>query len=80
MDPGKIAERLQSDKEATELFGRFREHLAANDIDIAKTLATSGPLLRFDPEKETFIGEFAAEANKLIDDTYRPEFALPKIS
>ena len=78
--PEEIRERLQNDKRALELHEAFLEHLAANGIDTAKSPITCGALLTFDPEKEIFTGEFAAEANALAAGTYRDEFKLPEIT
>jgi len=36
-----------------------------------------GPWLTFDPQTERFTGEFAAEANKLVQDPHRPGFEVP---
>lgn len=78
--PDEIRERLQGDKRALELHEAFLEHLAANGIDTTKSPITCGALLTFDPDKELFTGEFAAEANALAAGTYREEFKLPEIS
>jgi len=36
-----------------------------------------GPWLTFDEQTERFTGEFAAEANKLVQDPHRPGFEIP---
>jgi len=36
-----------------------------------------GPWLTFDPQTERFVGEFAAEANRLVKDPNRPGFEVP---
>jgi hypothetical protein len=36
-----------------EPFGRFQEHLAHNNVDLAKTPAILGAPLSFDPKSET---------------------------
>jgi predicted dehydrogenase len=36
-----------------------------------------GPWLTFDPKRERFTGEFATEANELLQDAHRPGFQVP---
>lgn len=44
--------------------GRVDEHLAKNNVDLAKTPATLGAPLRFDPKSGKFTGENSAAANQ----------------
>ncbi|CAN5392684.1 Gfo/Idh/MocA family oxidoreductase [soil metagenome] len=78
-DPGEINERLSGDKLAAESFARMQEHLEANGVDLSKSQAQAGPWLDFDPESETFTGEFGDKANEAATGSYRDEFAIPKI-
>ena len=80
MKPDEVRERLQGDAAALETLNDFDANLAANQIDVGTHNATVGPWVQFDPEKETFTGEFAEEANKLVTEEYRDEFKLPVIS
>jgi predicted dehydrogenase len=76
---GKEAtERLESDKETSETFERFREHLAANMVMIehAKALRL-GKKLTIDPQHEIFTGPAASEANVLLTRDYRKPFVVP---
>jgi hypothetical protein len=76
--PGEIRERIQGKKELSNAHERFAEHLAANGIALDKTPAVLGPWLTMDPEKERFVGEMAAEANKLLTRDYRAPFVVPE--
>lgn len=78
--PEEIAERLKGDDETLATLEDFKANLAANQIDMTKDMAITGPSLAFDPVSEKFTGEFAEEANKLQDEEYREEFRLPVIS
>ncbi len=75
----EVRERLQGDKEGLATLEDFEANLRANKIDMSVETATVGPWLSFDPVKEVFTGEFAAEANAMLTETYREEFKLPVI-
>jgi predicted dehydrogenase len=79
LNPNEVRERLQGDKEALATLEDFDANLLANQIDVKTENATVGPWLTLDPATEKFVGEFAAEANKLQDEEYREEFKLPVI-
>ena len=51
------------------------EQVEANGASL--TELRLGPLLAFDPKAETFTGDQAAEANRLLRPTMRKEFAIP---
>jgi hypothetical protein len=53
--------------------------LKANGIDVASEMAVLGPWLTVNPETERFEGEFAEEANGLLDEGYRKGHELPVI-
>lgn len=74
--PEEIAEKIKGEKGASETFERMKEHLAKNDVDIAKDLLTLGPILKMDPEKEHFLKNEAA--NALLKDKYRKPFVVPE--
>ncbi len=73
----QIIERIRGHKELLTACERFRDHLAANGVDLEKTPATLGPMLTMDPDTERFVGEFSAEANKLISREYRKPYVVP---
>jgi predicted dehydrogenase len=75
----EIKERLANDKAGQETFADFVANLEANKIDLSAEKISVGPWLEFDPASEKFVGEFAAEANKLAQDEYAAGFELPKI-
>ncbi|MCP4312409.1 MAG: Gfo/Idh/MocA family oxidoreductase [Bacteroidetes bacterium] len=76
-NPGAINEIIQCNACLEESFDRFRNHLFANRIDWKNEDVILGPMLRFDTDKEQFVGEFAAEANQLITRKYRKPFVVP---
>jgi predicted dehydrogenase len=74
--PETIRERLQSNPEALEAFGRFQDHLRANDVDLTKSPAALGPSLAFDPATERFAGDWSDYANLLVRQEYREPFVI----
>jgi predicted dehydrogenase len=74
--PGEIQERIQTDPFALETWGRFTEHLKANEVDLAKTPATLGPWLTIDPATEKFVGDWSEYANLWIRRAYREPYAI----
>ena len=55
--------------------------LGANDdirlvVDTAAEPLTLGPMLTMDPKTERFVGDFAAEANRLTSREYREPFVV----
>lgn len=79
MPSAEIRERLSNNAEGLATFEDFVAHLKANQLDIDTEKAIVGPWLTFDPDSEKFTGEFAAEANKLMEGEYAPGFELPVI-
>ena len=73
--PDEIREEIKGNKDASEAFGRMAEHLAANEVDIAKDKLTLGIMLKMDPKTERFIGN--EKANELLTRPYRPGFVVP---
>ena len=79
--PQEIIERLTSHKlldDSKETFERTKKHLADNGVDIEKTRLTMGPWLQFDPDKEQFVGNAAADA--MLTREYRTPFVVPSES
>lgn len=72
-----IEQVIADDRELSNAFVRFEEHLRANGVHLTETPATLGPVLKMDPDKERFIGELAAEANMLLTRNYRQPFVVP---
>jgi predicted dehydrogenase len=75
-DPDDVRAAVSKDPIAQETLARMEEHLAANGVDIKATRLTVGPVLRFDPERERFIGNRAA--NEMVSRPYRPGFEVPE--
>jgi len=76
--PQEIEAKLESydlGEAVSETFSRMTAHLQSNDIDLAKTKLTLGPLLQIDQEKETFIDN--PEANSYLTREYRAPFVVP---
>ena len=73
--PEQIRDAVQSDTDLAEALGRMEEHLAANNVDLKKTPATLGVVLKMDPQTERFSGN--RKANKLLTRKYRKPFVVP---
>ena len=76
----EIREILKGNADATATYENFMENVRANKIDTDKEATKVGPWLNFDPISERFTGEFAEEANKLMEEEYATGFELPVIS
>ncbi len=83
LKPDEIREQLSGRGGAGELaepFERCTAHLAANDVDLAKTPLTLGAPLAFDAATEKFTGENSAAANKLRGREYRAPWIVPQLA
>jgi predicted dehydrogenase len=78
--PDEIREMLKTNADASATYDNFQANLEANKIDLAKEPTIVGPWLNFDPVAERFTGDFAEEANKLMEEEYAAGFELPVIS
>lgn len=78
--PGVLREKVQGNAALAEAYGRMIEHLAANDVDLAKTPATLGAPLAVDPAAERFTGPDAAAANAMLARAYRAPFVVPQLA
>lgn len=78
--PAAIAEKISGDKPLVEAYGRMAEHLAANNVDFAKTPATLGLPLQVDARTERCTGATAAVANKMIREEYRAPYVVPQMT
>jgi predicted dehydrogenase len=79
MAPDALREKIKARAPLAEATARMAEHLAANKVDLAKTPLTFGAPLTIAPGKESFTGEFAEAANKLLTREYRAPFVVPKL-
>jgi predicted dehydrogenase len=79
-DPEEIRATIAEDRLAADAFERCSEHLKQNGVDLQETMATLGPALQFDVEREEFVGKLAREANALSRRNYREPFVVPDLS
>jgi hypothetical protein len=68
---------LAGSEAANEALARMQDHLKDNGVNLDGLKYRAGPLLRFDADSEKFVGEGAAEANKLLTRNYRKPFVVP---
>ncbi|MCX8107825.1 MAG: gfo/Idh/MocA family oxidoreductase, partial [Verrucomicrobiae bacterium] len=73
--PAEIRDAIKSEPDAEDTFQRMLDHLRLNEVDLAATPLTLGPVLRFNPRKEVFSGN--PQANKLLTRNYRAPFVVP---
>ncbi|HLH54598.1 MAG TPA: gfo/Idh/MocA family oxidoreductase, partial [Verrucomicrobiae bacterium] len=73
--PEEIRDAIKSNPDMAEAVGRMEQHLAANNVDLAKTPAMLGAVLKMDPQTERFIG--SSIADKLLRREYRKPFVVP---
>jgi len=76
--PNEIVESIKGNKEMTDAFERFQEHLRANEIDVNKTPWTLGASLQMDSNRERFVGKFSEQANMHLRREYRKPFVVPE--
>ena len=75
--PEEIREAVKADKTLAEAIGRMEQHLAANHVDLTKTPATLGAVLKMDPASEQFLGN--PQANQLLTREYRAPYIVPAV-
>lgn len=78
--PEALREKIKGDAALAEAHGRMVEHLNVNGVDLGKTPLTLGVPLTIAPGKESFTGEFAAQANPLLTRAYRAPYVVPQIA
>ncbi len=72
--PDEIRDRVKDDRDALRTFNRMAEHLAANDVDLEKTQASLGMVLKMNPESEEFLAD--TPANGMLRAEYRAPFVV----
>jgi hypothetical protein len=72
--PGAMREQIKGDKDALPTFNRMAEHLAANGVDLEKTRATLGAVLKINPANSKFIQN--KNANLLLRRVPRPGYVI----
>jgi predicted dehydrogenase len=74
--PDAILEKIKGDNFAADTFERMKEHLAKNEVDLAKDMLTLGPVLKMDGKTERFIDHDAA--NDMLKNKYREPYVVPE--
>ncbi len=67
---------LKTNEDAAECLDRTLKHLAANQVDVAKTPLALGPMLKLDPKAETILDN--AAASTMLARQCRAPFLVPK--
>jgi predicted dehydrogenase len=75
--PDEIKQAIGDNAEMMDSFNRMLEHLAANEVDLAKEPIAIGPMLTMDAEKEQFVGDHSDMANMFLKRNYREPFVVP---
>jgi predicted dehydrogenase len=80
-----ISEAVKSDASTSEAYERTLEHLKANEVNLATTKVTKGPLLKIDAKTEMFVGSNktvvdAANNHPLRKRAGRGAFTIPQIA
>ena len=75
MSCGDIEDQIRTDAVALDRFEQMKEHLVRNGVDLANTPLTYGALLKFDPKKERFVDNDAA--NEMVTRQYRKPYVVP---
>lgn len=78
--PDKLLDTIKGDAALAEASGRMLEHLAVNNVDLAKTPVTLGAPLAIDAIAERFTGREVAAANALLTRDYRAPFVVPQLA
>jgi len=75
--PAAILERVRADRLALEHFDSMKEHLERNGVELSKPSLMLGPSLAFDPARERFTDNDAA--NQLLRRADRKPFVVPEV-
>jgi len=73
--PEEIRDAVKSVPDLAEALGRMEQHLGANKVDLHKTPAMLGAILKMDAKTERFRDN--ALANQLLTREYRKPFVVP---
>jgi hypothetical protein len=77
---GDLTERFGNSPIVLDRVKNMQQHIAANEIDLAKSKVKIGASLKFDPLKEQFVGGSSDEANMYLSRNYREPFIVPDLS
>ena len=78
--PQTVRKATRVNEQMAAAYDRYREHLAANGVEIDGTRTQLGPWLTIDPDSERFVGESADRANTIAMRDYREPFVVPEVS
>jgi predicted dehydrogenase len=73
--PDQIRRAIKDNAELAEAVGRMEQHLGANNVDLHKSPATLGVVLKMEPWNERFVGN--RKANNMLTREYRAPFTVP---
>ena len=74
--PKQIRDEIQEYHGALDALDRMEQHLTANGVDLNKTRATIGPVLKMDPKTEKFFGN--SDADAMLTREYRKPYVVPE--
>jgi predicted dehydrogenase len=74
--PDRIRDAIRTTPDLAEALGRMEQHLGANNVDLVRTPASLGAVLKMDPKTERFDGN--RKANQLLTRKYRKPFVVPE--
>jgi predicted dehydrogenase len=69
---------LGDNREVVETLHNLKENAEGVGVKLQETGYHLGQVLAFDPKAEQFVGEGAAEANRMLTRTYRAPFVVPE--
>jgi predicted dehydrogenase len=76
VEASEVENHLKDNKAALETYNRFKDHLAANDVELkGDSKPTLGAFLEMDPKTERFTNN--EQANALLKRKYRAPFVVP---
>lgn len=76
MSPDEMRDAVKNNGDMAEALGRMEEHLAANNVDLKRTPATLGEMLKFDVKTERCTSD--AKVNEWLTRDYRKPFVVPE--
>jgi hypothetical protein len=80
--PEEIQESIKTQPKIREVFGRFKDHLFSNWVDLEKDHPVLGASLDMDSDAERFVGSgpysVTRWANDMLTRRYREPFVVPE--
>jgi len=72
------AQAVEDVPQVAGIVDQWKEHLAANTVDLHRSPIRVGPWLQMNTKDEKFVGDWHCEANMFVSETYRKPFVVPK--